>query len=94
MIGGAAFGIVGFIFMIGFFDGFFEQSIENSTRYLTGHLQLERPGFRRDFAPELAIDDAQPLVSEVRRMPGVVAAAPRVQAQALASTAAKSKASC
>jgi ABC-type lipoprotein release transport system permease subunit len=91
MVAGAAFGIVGYVFMIGFFDGFFAQSIDNSTRYLTGHVQLERPGFRRDFAPELAIDNAEAMVSQARGVPGVVAAAPRVQAQALASTAAKSE---
>jgi len=65
--------------------------IENSTRYLTGHVQLERAGFRRDLAPELSIDDPQPLVEQLRRAPGVAAAAPRVQVQALASTAAKSE---
>ncbi|MBS2132116.1 ABC transporter permease (plasmid) [Burkholderia thailandensis] len=91
MVAGAAFGIVGFVFMLGFFDGFFDQTIENSTRYLTGHLQVERPGFRRDYAPELAIDHAPALLDALRGTPGVVAAAPRVQAQALASTAAKSE---
>ncbi len=91
MAAGAAFGIVGFVFMLSFFDGFFDQTIENSTRYLTGHLQVERAGFRRDYAPELAIDRAPLLLDALRGTPGIVAAAPRVQAQALASTAAKSE---
>ena len=91
MVGGAASGILGFVFLLSFFDGFFEQMIENSTRYLTGHVQIERAGFRRDLAPELSIDDPQPLVEQLRRAPGVAAAAPRVQVQALASTAAKSE---
>ena len=91
MIGGAASGVLGFVFVLGFFDGFFEQTIESSTRYLTGHVQLERAGFRRDLAPELSIDDPQVLVEQLRRAPGVAAAAPRVQVQALASTAAKSE---
>lgn len=91
MIGGTAFGILGYVFVNGFFDGFFEQTIENSTGYLTGHVQLERAGFRRDLAPELAIEGAGALVDQLRRVPGVAAAAPRVQAQALASTAAKSE---
>ena len=91
VIGGTAAGILGFVFMLGFFDGFFEQTIENSTRYLTGHIQLERAGFRRDLAPELSIDAPQVLVEQLRREPGVAGAAPRVQAQALASTAAKSE---
>ena len=91
MIGGAASGILGFVFVLGFFDGFFEQTIENSTRYLTGHVQLERAGFRRDLAAELAIEEPEILLEQLRRAPGVAAAAPRVQAQALASTAAKSE---
>ncbi|VCJ27905.1 ABC efflux pump, inner membrane subunit [Burkholderia pseudomallei] len=91
MAAGAAFGIVGFVFMLSFFDGFFDQTIENSTRYLTGHMQVERAGFRQDYAPELAIDRAPALLDALRGTPGVVAAAPRVQAQALASTAAKSE---
>ncbi|MBF5008684.1 ABC transporter permease [Burkholderia pseudomultivorans] len=91
MVAGTAFGIVGFAFILSFFDGFFDQTIENSTRYLTGHLQLERPGFRDDYAPQLAMDRPAPLLDALRRTPGVAAAAPRVQAQALASTAAKSE---
>ncbi|MDN7675657.1 ABC transporter permease [Burkholderia oklahomensis] len=90
MVAGTAFGIVGFAFILSFFDGFFDQTIENSTRYLTGHLQLERPGFRDDYAPQLSMDRSAPLLDALRRTPGVAAAAPRVQAQALASTAAKS----
>ncbi|RQP27728.1 ABC transporter permease [Burkholderia ubonensis] len=91
MVAGTAFGIVGFAFILSFFDGFFDQTIENSTRYLTGHLQVERAGFRDDYAPQLSIDRVAPLLDALRRTPGVVAAAPRVQTQALASTAAKSE---
>ncbi|HET8761069.1 MAG TPA: ABC transporter permease, partial [Nitrospiria bacterium] len=91
MVAGAASGVIGFVFMLGFFDGFFEQMIENSTRYLTGHVQLERAGFRTDLGPELAIEGAETLIEQVRHTPGVAAAASRVQAQAIASSAAKSE---
>ena len=91
MVAGAAAGILGYVFLLGFFDGFYEGMIDNSTRYITGHIQIERPGFRRDLAPELAIENPGELLGELRRAPGVVATAPRVQAQALASTAAKSE---
>lgn len=91
MVAGAAFGILGYVFLLGFFDGFFDGMIDTSTRYITGHIQVERPGFRRDLAPELAIESPEALLAELRRSPGVVAAAPRVQTQALASTAAKSE---
>jgi len=91
MVGGAGFSILAFVFIFGFFDGFFEQTVENSTRYLTGHVQLERPGFRRDFAPQLALGEPEELIQRVRSASNVAAAAPRVQAQALASTATKSE---
>jgi len=88
---GAALCIAAFVFLFGFFGGFFQQAVENATRYLTGHMQLARPGFRTDLAPELALEDVQSLLATVRAVPGVQAATPRVQAQALASTAAKSE---
>ncbi len=91
MVAGTTFGILGYVFVLAFFDGFFDNTIDNSTRYVTGHVQVERPGFRRELAPEAAIDEAPRLLAELRSVPGVVAAAPRVQAQALASTAAKSE---
>ncbi len=90
MVAGTTFGIVGYVFVLGFFDGFFENTIENSTRYITGHVQVERAGFRRELAPEMALERPDALLAQLRAVPGV-AAAPRVQAQALASTAAKSE---
>lgn len=89
--GGTAFGIVAFVFLFGFFDGFGEDLTENSTRYVTGHVQLERAGFRLDYATELAFDGADALLRQLRAAPEVEAAAPRVQVQALASSAAKSE---
>lgn len=89
--GGTAFGIVAFVFLFSYFDGFGEELIENSTRYVTGHVQMEPRGFRQDYAPELAFDGAQALLQQLRAAPEVAAAAPRVQAQALASSAAKSE---
>lgn len=90
-IAGTAFAIMSYVFMYGYFDGFGEQIVDNSTRYVTGHLQLEREGFRLDFAPDLAFEDADPLLAELRALPNVEGAAARVQAQALASSATKSE---
>lgn len=86
---GTAFAIVAYVFLYGFFDGFGEQLVDNSTRYVTGHLQIEREGLRRDLAPELAFD-ARPAFAALSGLPGIVGAAPRVQAQALASSPSKS----
>jgi putative ABC transport system permease protein len=85
---GAAFAIVAYVFLSGFFDGFGEQIVDNSTRYVTGHMQIEREGLRRDLAPELAFE-ADAALAELRNQPDI-AAAPRVQAQALVSSATKS----
>jgi len=89
-VGGTAFAIVAYVFLNGYFDGFDEQVIDTATRYITGHAQVERVGFRRDHSPQLAFGPAQPLLDALRALPGVAAAAPRVQAQALASSARKS----
>lgn len=86
----AAFAIVAYVFLYAFFDGFAEQIVGNSTGYVTGHLQIERQGLRRDLAPELAFEDAGGVLKAAQTLPGVAAAAPRVQAQALASSATKS----
>ena len=76
--GGTGFTILAFVFLFAYFDGFGEQAIENSTRYLTGHIQLERAGFRRDYPPALAVPDGPAIVQRVRAIPNVSAAAPRV----------------
>jgi putative ABC transport system permease protein len=91
MVLGTACGIVGYVFVLGFFDGFFDRLIENSTRYTTGHVQVERPGFRRDLAPDMSIERPAVLLEQLRSLPEIAAAAPRVQVQALASTATKSE---
>jgi ABC-type lipoprotein release transport system permease subunit len=89
--GGAALAILGYIALVTFFDGFTEQIVDTSTRYLTGHVQIERAGFRKDFAPELTLGSPDELLARLRRTPHVAGAAPRVQAQAIASSAAKSE---
>lgn len=89
-VGGTAFAIVAYVFLNGYFDGFDEQLIDTATRYITGHVQLERAGFRRDYSPQLAFTPERSLLDTLRALPDVVAAAPRVQAQALVSTARKS----
>lgn len=90
-VAGTAFAILAYVFMYSYFDGFGEQIVDNATRYVTGHLQLEREGFRRDLAPELAFDDPAPVLAQLRAQADVEGAAPRVQAQALASSPTRSE---
>ena len=89
-VGGTAFAIAAFVFLFGYYDGFGEQIVDTSTRYLTGHIQIERRGFRDNYSAERSIADSSRILQAVQGLPGV-AAAPRVQAHALVSTATKSK---
>lgn len=89
-VGGTAAAILAWVFLFAYFDGFTEQIIDNATRYMTGHAQIERLGFRTDYAPELAMDEPTQLLARALRTPYVLAAAPRVQGQAIASSPAKS----
>jgi putative ABC transport system permease protein len=90
-VGGTAFAIAAYVFLFGYYDGFGEQIIRTATSYSTGHIQIESDGFRKDFAPQLALADASSVLAMVRTMAEIQGAAPRVQAQALASSAAKSE---
>ena len=89
--GGAAFAVFSYVFLFGYFDGFGEQAIDTATRYMTGHIQIEHTGFRKTLAPEIAIERPSDVIDAVRRVPHVVAVAPRVQVQAIASSATKSE---
>ena len=89
--GGAAFAMFSYVFLFGYFDGFNEQAVDTATRYLTGHVQIERPGFRTNLAPELSIAQPAGLIAVSRRVPRVAGVAPRAQAQAVVSSATKSE---
>lgn len=90
-VGGTAFGVAAYVFLFSYFDGFGEQIIGNSTRYLTGHAQVEREGFRRELAAELALGDPALVLRTLLAQPEVEAASPRIQVQALASSATRSE---
>ena len=89
--GGAAFAVFAYVFLFGYYDGFGEQAIDTATRYLTGHVQIEQPRFRTNYAPELAIEQPDGLLAKIRAIPGVAGVAARVQAQAIVSSATKSE---
>lgn len=89
-LSGIAFGMAGILFLWAFWEGYYEQMIENATGYETGHLQVSRVGFRQEFTPDYAIQDPVPLLEQVQRLPGVVGATPRIFTQALLGTGRKS----
>ncbi len=90
-ISATSFGLAAFIFLYSFVEGYFSQMIDNSTGYVTGDLQVQHRLFRQEMVPELSLRQPSQLLQELRRQPLVAAAAPRVQAQVLISSAAKSE---
>lgn len=90
-IAATAFGLAGFIFFIGMVDGYLRQLIDNSTGYVTGHLQVQHPRFRTEMEPAHSLGDARRLLEALRSNPQVAAAAPRVQTMALANSAGQSQ---
>lgn len=84
--GTTAFGLAAFLFLYAFADGFFEQMIRNSTGFLTADLQVERKGFRSELAPGLAIDQPGDTLRLAGAQPEVMAASPRVEVHAMASS--------
>jgi len=84
--GATAFGLAAFLFLYAFTDGFFEQMINNSIDFSTSHVQVEPRGFREELSPALYIAQPQALLAQVRQQPTVVAAAPRIQVEAMISS--------
>ena len=90
-VAASAIGVAAFVFVTGVADGYLRQMVENSTGYVTGHLQVQHPRFRIDMDVANSLSDTEALVSMLRNAPDVVAAAPRVQTMALATSAGQSQ---
>lgn len=85
-IAASAFGLAAFVFLLSFVGGYLAQLVDNSTGYITGHLQIQHPDFRKQFDPALSLGDSDALLAQLRQRPEVAAAAPRTQAQVLVSS--------
>ena len=79
-------GLAAYLFLGALMQGFIVQMRENSTSLLVGHLQIEAKGFRDELDAALTLTDTDRLLERVRAQPQVAAAAPRLQAQAMASS--------
>lgn len=90
-IAATAFGLAAFVFLLSFVGGYLTQLVDNSTGYLTGHLQIQHPDFRKQLDPALSVRDPDALLARLRRQPDIAAVAPRVQAQALVSSPQQTK---
>ncbi len=79
------------IFIWGFIDGINEQMIDNSTRYISGHIQVHQQGFHEDKALYKAMRDDPRMRARLAALPHVAAVAPRVEGKALLSGSDKSR---
>lgn len=84
-------GVAAFVFVTGISDGYLRQMVENSTGYVTGHLQVQHPRFRVEMDVANTLSGTDTLLPTLREAPEVLAAAPRVQAMALATSAGQSQ---
>lgn len=78
-------GLAALIFVWGFIDGMNEQTIENSTSYLTGHLKIHKQGFHADKALYLSIAYDTKQLQRLSHLENVVAATPRIEDKAMLS---------
>ncbi len=85
-VSATAFGLAAFIVLYALIEGWYGQLVENSTRYFSAHVQIERQGFRLDMEPDLRIDEYEQVLQKVKQDPRIVEASPRVQTRAMVSS--------
>jgi len=83
--GAIGFSVALLLFTMAMQAGTYASMIDNATRLLDGHVQLQRRGYLDDPRIETAINGAQARTAMVRAIPGVVAATPRIAAFVLVS---------
>jgi putative ABC transport system permease protein len=90
-LGALGAGLAAYLFLSALTAGFYLQMRDNATDLITTHLQVERKDFRDEFDAKLTLAQSDELLARVRAIPSVAAAAPRLQAQTMASSPTKSE---
>ena len=91
-IAAIAVGLAALFFLWSFIEGVNDQMIENSTRYVSSHVQLHRRGYHDNQTLDLLMEDTRVLAAALAGQPGIVASSQRLEAMALASLGDKSRA--
>ena len=91
-IAAIAVGLAALFFLWSFIEGVNDQMIENSTRYVSSHVQLHRRGYHDNQTLDLMMEDTRVLAAALAGQPGIVASSQRLEAMALASLGDKSRA--
>ncbi|MBI3284627.1 MAG: ABC transporter permease [Burkholderiales bacterium] len=86
-----AIGLTALSFLWSFIEGVNDQMIENSTRYLAGHLQVHRSGYHDNQTLDRLMDDAGSVHAALAGKPGVHAVAERLEGMAILSVGEKSR---
>jgi len=88
--GGIAFAVALLAFALSMQLGTYATMIDNATSLLSGHLQIQRAGYREDPRLETTIEGSSDLRARLERTTGVRAASERVEAFVLASAGERS----
>ena len=86
-----AMGVAAMVFAWALFDGSNNQSINTMTGTFTGHVQIHRKGYTDDPSLDLTFSASEVDLHALAAMPGVRAAAPRLQVPVLVSGDATSR---
>ncbi len=78
-------GLAALIFVWSFIDGMNEQTIENNTTYLTGHLKIHKKGFHEDKALYLSMPYDTVQQNRLNGLKHVIAVTPRIEDKAMLS---------
>ena len=84
-------GMMALLFLWAFIDGVNEQMIDNSTRYLSGHLQVHRQGYHDDQSLDRLMGDGGQVAARVGEAAATPLVSRRLEGSALASVADKSR---
>ena len=84
-------GLAALTFLWAFIDGANHQMIDNTTRYFAGDLQVHARGYHDDPSFDRLMPDGADVITRVRASGDVVAASPRLEGKALASSGDQSR---
>jgi ABC-type lipoprotein release transport system permease subunit len=83
--GSIGFAVWLLVFAMSMQDGSFEVMIDNAAQLLSGHVQLQHPGFHDDPRLEYRLEGVEELIEQVHGLPHVTAVLPRLSSFALVS---------
>jgi ABC-type lipoprotein release transport system permease subunit len=88
--GGIAFAVWMLVLSLSMQDGSFEIMIDNGSRLLLGHIQIQHPEYFDDSRLEYTVEEASRLSATIAASRGVMSVAPRLQTFALVSSGERS----